>query len=656
MELTDIKGIGSARAEKLKSMGIFSPMDLLLRFPDSYIDTQAAPDLNSVTEGEHITVKAVVTQKAARRFIRRGLSITTLSVKASENTINLSWFNMPFAARQYEQGDIVYVSGTLKKFKGNFKISNPTVMRSSADDPSVIPIYKVAGIPSKTFSAAVKATLNEVTIEGFVPNYLREKYGMTTLDNAISRVHFPKSIDDAAIAADTITLENLAFLVSSYRLVKNNVRTVYYNNENKSKLDKFISGLPYSLTSGQLNAVYKAVERLNSNEKMNLLIQGDVGCGKTAVALCLMYYCYLSGYQSAILVPTEILARQHYDTMIKLLEPHGLKCELFTASLSAAQKSKAAFNIKQGIVACIVGTHALFNDEIEYYNLQLVITDEQQRFGVNQRARFESKAKQADAIVMSATPIPRTLAMALYGELDQIFIHSMPQNRAKVISRIVPESKINGMFNYIYNQALSGYQTYLICPRIEKDDTLNSVAELNERLQNTQLKPYLGVIHGKMKEKEKVAVMNDFKSGKIRVLISTTVIEVGVDVPNATTVVIFDADRYGLSELHQMRGRVGRGNIDSYCFITSNVSSAVNRLHSFCACVDGFELAELDFKLRGAGDFIGTNQHGGAKNINAEMIIKARDLSNDMLAVNSIAYSIKNSLKNEEFIKSITLN
>lgn len=654
MELTDIKGIGAARAEKLNSIGIIRPTDLLLRFPDLYLQTAASFPVDA-REGDGVSFRAVVKTRAVRSFIRRGLSVTKMTFLADGVSVVCSWFNMPFMGRTLEVGDEVYICGTVKRFKGVVQFTNPLVRKAANGDPDIIPVYKINGFPSKTFAEAVSCAL-KLKVSGFIPDGLRAEFALPDLITAITSVHFPKSMAEVAASRRALAIEDLSYMISTYRLVKKTEKRANVYQDKSDAMRDFIASLPYELTGEQARAVNSIVEKLKSGDVLNALIQGDVGCGKTVIAICAMYFAALNGYQSVLMAPTEILARQHYANMINILERHGVRCELVCGSLSSAQRQTALFNVKYGNAKCVVGTHALIGEDIVFDKLSLVITDEQQRFGVNQRAKLQNKAETADSIVMTATPIPRTLAMAFYGELDQITVKGLPARRAPIKTSIVPSSKISGMFDYILKKAEEGEQTYLVCSRIETDENLTSCESLKKQLGATELKPYIGVLHGKMKETLKNSVMEKFKRGEIKVLISTTVVEVGIDVPNATTAVIFDADRYGLSELHQIRGRVGRGDKISYCFLLSENDAAIDRIKQFTACRDGFELAELDFTIRGAGDFIGTKQHGGAGLINTEIIDTARALSDKLVKNSDAVKEISASITREEFIKSVTMN
>ncbi len=609
-------------------------------------------------DGEEISFLGTVTKEAVRQFIRRGLTIVTCYFVNNGITVKCSWFNQPFAARSLKIGDKVYVTGKVKRFGKALQITNPTLLQPKAEDGEIIPLYKTA-IPSRTFEDAVKTALDNVRINSYIPRDIARKFGIMPLTEALFGVHLPKNKEQLIKARRSVSIENLCYVITTYRLVKDDKRDFMYNAAVET-VDKYIKSLPFELTPDQKNAIDVIISGMRSDKLVNMLVQGEVGCGKTVVALCAMYYAAMSGFQAAIMAPTEILARQHYATMSKILEPFGVKSQLLCASMSKAQKETALFNIRYGVVSCIVGTQSLISDDIDYNDLRLVIVDEQQRFGVNQRAKLERKGKKTDIIVMTATPIPRTLALSLYGELKVSEIHALPSGRPKIHTSIVPEKKIKDMYRYIGECAGRDERTYIICPRIaDTDNDVTGVEQIYSMLKNSSLAPITGCINGKMKEPDKTAVMSDFKSGKLKILVSTTVIEVGIDVPEATNIIVYDAERFGLAQLHQIRGRVGRGSKESYCFLLGGQNSpeALDRLKKFCFVTDGFSVSELDFKLRGAGDFVGLRQHGaGTLEIDEDIIESARTLSEAVIEDGSSSDAIIRSMNNPEFIRSVTMN
>lgn len=658
MELCEIKGIGAKRVQSLNDSGIYTPTDLLLRFPDKYIYSDGKLD-RSIAVGDEISFVGEVSAEATRRFIRRGLTVVGCAFTNNGITVRCSWFNQPFAARNLKIGDKVYVIGKVKKFKNIIQLTNPTLVTPQEGDGSIIPVYKTA-IPSRTFAAAVKTALDNVSVNSFVPREIGEKFGLMPLQKALRAVHSPTTKAQLAAARRSVAVENMCYVITSYRLLKDDARDFTYKTPDLAA-DEFIKSLPFRITAGQRSAIAAITSAMRSDKLMNMLVQGEVGCGKTVVALAAMYACAKSGFQAALMAPTEVLARQHYDTMIKMLEPLGVRVQLLCASMNKVQRETALFNIRYGTASIIVGTQSLIGEVVDFCDLRLVIVDEQQRFGVNQRAKLEEKGGKSDMIVMTATPIPRTLALSLYGELQQTEIRELPANRPVIHTSVVPAAKVQGMYKYITEKAAVDERTYIICPRISGDDEedVNSVEKVYAGIKKTALGSLCGCVHGKMKDAEKNEIMSAFKSGKIKVLVSTTVVEVGIDVPEATNVVIYDAERFGLAQLHQIRGRVGRGTKESYCFLLtdSDDPDALNRLKNFCAVRDGFSVSELDFKLRGAGDFVGLKQHGtGTLEIDGEIIERSRTLSDALIADGSSSDSILKSLNDPDFIRSVTLN
>ncbi len=657
LELSQIKGIGAKRLQALNEMGIYTPSDLLLRFPDMYVDVGAKIERN-VRDGDSVSFLGELVVPAKRSFIRRGLNVVNCTFSNNGINVRCSWFNQPYAARNLIPGEKVYVIGKVKKFKSSIQLVNPTLLTPNDCDGEIVPVYKTP-IPSRTFESAVKTALGNVKVNGYIPNDVSQRFGMMPLQSALSCIHNPRDFMELAIARRSVSIENLCYVITSYRLLKDDGRDFTYSTTDDN-VNEFIGSLPFTLTSQQRKAIDDIISALRSDKLVNSLVQGEVGCGKTVVALAVMYFVAKSGFQSALMAPTEVLARQHYETMIKYLEPLGIKTQLLCASMTAKQREAALFNIKYGNADCIVGTQSLIGEDTVFRDLKLVIADEQQRFGVNQRAKLENKGVKTDMIVMTATPIPRTLALSLYGELQQIEIRELPASRPKIHTSCVPPEKVESMYKYISNKASLDERTYIICPRIESgDDEVTSVENVYDKLKRMDFGSLVGCVHGKMKDADKNKVMFDFKSGKIKVLVSTTVVEVGIDVPEATTVVVYDAERFGLAQLHQIRGRVGRGTKESYCFLIcgNNDPDSLARLKDFCVLGDGFSVSELDFKLRGAGDFVGLRQHGnGNTEINTDIIDRARTISNILVNNKDISDMVLDSLKSPEFIKSVTMN
>ena len=664
MEFKDIKGLGESRIRKLQAAGITRPLDLLLHFPYKYVDVSLPVDLSTLCDGDELTVCGVIANEPKVQYLRKGLSIIKVILRTDYGEIDVAWFNQKFLARSLPHGKQLYVTGKVKKFRNRISLSAPVILQSIGK--RIVPLYRsISGVPQRLLSDAVEMILARSEIHGYIPDEVRKKHRLPTLSAAFAEVHRPSSVESAMSAARALSLEKLGYMLGMFDLVKENneERRRFVYNTGDEALRERIDSLPFALTDGQNAALREIICSLKSGSSMNRLLQGDVGCGKTIVALLAMYYAHLNGYQSVLMAPTEVLAVQHYKSAIRFLENAGVKSVLLCGSLTKNEREDALFHIRNQDADIIIGTHALLGDDVEFNRLALVITDEQQRFGVNQRSRVENKAVGADTLVMTATPIPRTLALCMYGELEQSNIRSLPRNKAEITTAIVYENKFASMFSYLAERVNFGEQSYVVCPRIENDDETNLVSalEMADILRRKFPSVSIGLLHGKLKDTEKAEVMNRFRDGKIGILVSTTVIEVGIDVPTAANIVICNPERYGLSQLHQLRGRVGRGQTKSYCFLPLN-QPADERLQFFCECRDGFALSEYDFNQRGAGDFIGTRQHGDCDDlpvkIDSELILSAKQIAREMLSDAQTAERLRAGLTEgtEQYVQSITLN
>ena len=665
MEFSDIKGFGEKRIAMLKEAGINSLADLIMHFPSYYLFLNRLNDLNKAEEGERVVILARTSDKPKAAYLKKRLSIVKVKFVYDGKNVWCSWFNQPFMARNIIPETYYYIYGKLKKHKSSYEIVAPKIIRFTGNEPDVIPIYKSIGkIGSQLISDAVKTALNAVRVDSFIPRYLAVKYGLTDLNAAFNDIHFPRSQADVEAAKRAISTEKLAYMLAAYSLIRASfdLRRVFMYGNGLSKIEGAINGLPYKLTQAQQDSLTKIFKGLSAKERLNVLLEGDVGCGKTVVAFLCMYYAALNGYQSVLMAPTEILAFQHYRNGVESLEKFGLKCEYVSASLNKKERETALFNISVGNADCIFCTHAVLNDNVVFRKLALVIVDEQHRFGVAQRAGLENKSKGADSIVMSATPIPRTLALTLYGDLERIVIDEMPLRKAEIITKRVPKAKEADMWDYIMKKAESGEQTYVVVPRISDDEEDKLSAEAVYEKYKKRFGDKIGLLHGRQKDSVKNRTMSAFAAGEISVLVATTVVEVGIDVKNATCMVIYDADRFGLAQLHQLRGRVGRGEKKSYCFVLSDSDNEESRerLDYFVNCRDGFSLAEYDFSHRGAGDFLGYEQHGAGDGLlsDPDIIGCAKSLKDELLSDDEAMRKIKNSLEDGkyEFYGGITLN
>ena len=663
MELEEIKGLGAKRISKLKESGINDVSDLLTLFPQSYIDLTTCEKPSTCVGSGAVTLSGTVSQQAKVKYIRKGLFLTTVVMRGDgDEEYECGWFNRKYIKNTLSFGKQFFVHGKIERYGKKLSMSNPTIISKSDGLPPIYPVYRpVKGVPSNVLISAIDAVLENVKISSYLNEETIKKFSLIELDRAFAHIHRPPDTKSLETAKRTVAIENLSCNIALYSILKHSGEKTHVYTDKRSELDEFLKSLPFELSEDQKSSIDDILSDLHSSEKMNRLLQGDVGCGKTVVALSAMLYAALNGFQSVLMSPTEILAKQHYETACALFGAYDIGIEFLSSSVSQSERRSALERIERGKSLIVIGTHALISDDVSFSDLALIITDEQQRFGVKQRGMLENKAQNADCLVMSATPIPRTIALTLYGDLVQSKIHTLPKKKARTLTRFVPKHKIGDMLGYVLDKAEKGEQTYMVCPRID-DDELISVNTLYEKLSKTKLKPYLGVLHGQQSDEEKNRAMRQFASKSARVLITTSIIEVGIDIPDATGIVIFNAERYGLSQLHQMRGRVGRGTLDSYCFILSDLDSekSKERLEYFIRCNDGFELAEYDFKMRGAGDFLGTRQHGDSflTSVNKPIIDTAREIAGDLSESAEFKKRILESTNKGQliFIEKLTLN
>lgn len=660
MKLCDIKGLGEKRIAKLAECGIYDPIDLLMLFPYAYFDRNNRVDWDKTASGEDVIFRGTPVGRPLIKHVRRGLSFVKAAFVSEGRTITCTWFNQDYVFGRICSGERFLIAGKVKRIGKNIEIVAPQILPER--DTDVMPLYKLPkGITQSVMSDAVRTILSRVDVKGYVSAELAHKYGLMPLSDAFRAVHLPYDTAETSVARRSIAMENLAYTLSVYNIAKGNgvdTRKKRYSAD-VNKIYVAMDELPFTLTKGQSDAVKEILDELHSTHRMNVLLQGDVGSGKTIVAFLAMYYAVLSGYQCAVMAPTEILAAQHYEKAVRFFGEKGIKVSLLTGSMKSAERNSVKSDISSGATGITIGTHAVIGADVAYKNLGLTVVDEQHRFGVCQRGSLENKADGADNIVMSATPIPRTLALTLYGQLKSIELRMRPGGRNNIMTAIVPERKLGNMYEYIKNKAAIGENTYIVCPRVDSDDTVSAVGLYNELKCGALAGVGVGLLHGRQKESEKAAAMRDFSTGKTRVLVSTTVIEVGIDVRQATTMVIFGAEYFGLGQLHQLRGRVGRDGRASYCFLVSDEPS--ERIKFLCETSDGFELAEYDFNMRGAGDFLGTRQHGNSAaagvRIDADMIAKAKSISDELLSDRSVRDALAvGAEEKSEFIRSLSLN
>lgn len=613
-----IKGVGEARAMAFRSLGVSTVGELLRFYPRAYEDWGNITPISQCVIGENVCVKATVMFPPKNQRVRGGMLIAKGTVTDGDDVIAVTFFNNKYIEKMLKSGEeyLFYGKITLGKFAAREMIS-PMFIRS-AQSVEIKPIYpQNKNITSKVIQSTVQNALEKIEkIPEYLPEYILERFNLVTLDEAIRHIHFPKNDGELQKARDRLIFDELFILqLSLLTLKEDNSAADTKNIINKDYTEEFFSLLPFVPTNAQKRAVNEAIADMQSGKQMNRLLQGDVGSGKTAVAASIVYTAAKNGMQSALMAPTEVLAAQHFETFIRLFENSGIRCELITGSTKAKEKKEIKERLKNGEIDLIIGTHALIQDDVEFSALGLVITDEQHRFGVKQRTGLCSKGDNPHVYVMSATPIPRTLALIFFGDLNVSILDELPPGRQKIDTYAVKSGKRGSMFEFIRKHLDMGYQAYIVCPLVEESELVQGVMSAEDYFKKAQpLFPNyrLDLLHGKMTPKKKDEVMMKFKNGETQLLISTVVIEVGVDVPNAVIMVIENAERFGLSQLHQLRGRVGRGKAKSHCILVTDATGdeATARMNIMCETTDGFKIADEDLKLRGPGDFFGTRQHG----------------------------------------------
>lgn len=610
-----LKGVGEKRAELLRKKGIDTVGALLRFYPRAYLDWQNITPISECHEGENVCVRAKITSPVKTANIRRGMTLYKFSAADDSGVIEVTLFNRKYLAENLREGRSYLFYGKLGYGITLRQMSSPEIM--PAEYIGIEPVYAATeGLSSKTIEKIMKnALVYTDSMQDAIPDGIRQKNGLCDFKTALKSIHFPLERQALESAKRRLVFEELFVLQTGLLFLKRRRRALAGCTVKKNLLEEFKKTLSFKLTGAQERVINECLTDMMSPRPMNRLIQGDVGSGKTAVAAALMYISAGNGFQSALMAPTELLAEQHFKTLCKITENSGIKCALLTGSLTKKQKDEVKAGLKSGEIKVAVGTHALLTDDVEFESLGLVVTDEQHRFGVGQRGRLSSKGNNPHTLVMSATPIPRTLGLIIYGDLDISIIDEYPAGRQRIATYCVDSSYNARVYNYIKKFIAEGRQAYIVCPLVDENEALGikSASEYYEELSENQFKDYtVGLLHGKMKPKDKESVMRRFAAGEIQLLISTTVIEVGIDVPNAALMVIENAERFGLSQLHQLRGRIGRGEYSSACILISDVKSGdtKRRLDVIKNNTDGFKIADEDLKLRGPGDFLGSRQHG----------------------------------------------
>lgn len=640
-ELETIEGIGPKTKELLNKIKIYTVEDLLNYYPYRY-DIIKRSDLSNLSDGDKIIIDGIVEGQPTTIYINKSLKKMIFRISTKTMILNITLYNRAHLYSDLKSGKEITIIGKYNKLKNTVIVSD---IRFGLLPPSakIEPIYYTTeGLTVKQISKFEAIALeNDYDVIDLVPRYIEEKYNLMNKKSAIKNIHVPEDILLLKKARQRIKYEELFMYVLKINYLKNKINNdnlAIERNIDKDKLDKFIKSLPFELTLDQDKAVNDIINDLSIKKRMNRLLQGDVGSGKTVIALIAVYANYLSKYQSALMAPTEILAVQHYEEAKKIFSKYKLNIALLTSSTSNKDKKTIYEELENGKIDLIIGTQALIQENVKYKKLGLVITDEQHRFGVNQRDTFKSKGISPDVLSMSATPIPRTYALTIYGDTDVSSIKSKPKGRKEIITVFKKEKDITDVLEMMKKELKLNHQIYVVAPMIdtESDSEKESVYDLEEKMNKAFGKiSKIGIIHGKLDSKDKDKVMKDFEKNKINILISTTVIEVGVNVPNASMIVIFNANMFGLSTLHQLRGRVGRGDTQSYCVLVAKESE--ERLRFLENTSDGFEISEYDFQTRGEGDLFGTRQSGelGLKMANIKrdfkMLLKAKEDADEFI-------------------------
>ena len=617
-----IKGVGPARVKLLNKLGIYTLNDIINYYPRTYEDRSKIKKLNDVYDGEEILIIAKVITNAIVRRIRKGLTLFKVIVTDGSNNCEITWYNQEYIKEKIRKDNTYKFYGKVSNKYGKLEMNTPIVeeMNVSKNTGKIVPIYpSTNNLTQNVLRSIVENAIKEVNgrLIETLPDYILKEYNLCSLDYAIKKIHFPDSFSEYNIARKRLAFEE----IMTMQLLLMKLKKSYNNELNGIQFDKnikmsdVINDLPYKLTRAQLKVLEEIDSDMESKKCMNRLLQGDVGSGKTVVSIIASYKAVKSGMQVAIMAPTAILATQHLEEFNKILSKYNIKSELLISSITKKNKNEILERLKNGEIDIIIGTHALLEENVIFNKLGLVVTDEQHRFGVKQREKIISKGTNPDTLVMTATPIPRTLALILYADLDISIIDELPPNRKKIDTFAVTKGLENRVNNFIKKQINEGRQIYVVCPLVEESEEINakSVMELAEKYKNDIFREYrVEYLHGKMKTKEKDTIMEKFKKGDIDILISTTVIEVGVNVPNASIMVVENAERFGLAQLHQLRGRVGRGEYKSYCILKYQGNSDVikQRMKIMQDTNDGFVISEKDLELRGSGEFFGTRQHG----------------------------------------------
>lgn len=617
-----IKGVGPSRVKILNYLGLYKLEDVIEYYPRAYEDRTKIKQIADMEDGEEglISVTAVTSVTVMR--LKRNMTMSRAIVRDDSDSCLVTWFNQPYIKDSIKAGESYKLYGRISRKNGKIEMNTPVFDRDGEQKNTgkIIPIYPTTKtLNENTLRRIIQNSLEMVNgkLEEDIPQYIIKEYQLQNINEAIQQIHFPDSFENMKKARTRFVFEELLSMQLALLKLKNQynseIRGINYSKN--VKMSDVINVLPFNLTKAQIKVLEEIDKDMESTKPMNRLLQGDVGSGKTVVAMIAAYKAVKSGYQVAVMAPTTILAMQHIENFNSVLNQFGIKCEVLVSNISPKRKAELLERLKTGDIDILIGTHALIQENVEFSKLGLVITDEQHRFGVKQRSIIEGKGKNPDVLVMTATPIPRTLAIILYGDLDISIIDELPPNRKKIETIAVKPEMTDRINEFIKKNINEGRQCYIVCPFVEENEEMDikAVETSFEKYKTEVFTNYkVEMLHGKMKQKDKDRVMQDFKDGNVDVLVSTTVIEVGVDVPNANIMLVENAERFGLAQLHQLRGRVGRGEYQSYCVLKYNSKSEVvtERMKIMTKTDDGFKIAEKDLELRGSGEFFGTKQHG----------------------------------------------
>lgn len=618
-----IKGVGPRKTGYLNRLQIETVEDLLYFFPRNYEDRRKIEKIIDLVDGEKTNIEIVLKNNPTTFKPSKKMSITKAIGRDDTGEIQLVWFNQDYIAALLKIGDSIKAHGRVKKSGMITELHNPIYIKSNEKSDKigrVLPIYNLTEkFKNNDMIKIMSHVLDEYLkfLTESIPASVIEKYSLLSIRESLRNIHFPKDRNMYLKARNRLVFDELFIMQLGLLLLKNKYKnnTDYIEYKEVKEIDSFLDSLPFSLTDAQKKVFLEISKDMKSRKQMNRLVQGDVGSGKTIIAVLAMYKAYKNGYQSVFMAPTEILAAQHLESMNCLFKDYGITCELLASSVTKKNKEKIIEKLKSGEIDILIGTHALIEDYVEFKNLGLAITDEQHRFGVRQRAKLSAKGNSPDILIMTATPIPRTLALILHGDLDVSVIDELPPGRKKIKTYVRTEKDRENIYSFVEDEIAKGRQIYIVCPLVEESETLNltSATELYEKLKETEFKgKRVELLHGKMKPREKDEVMINFKNGEIDILVSTTVIEVGVNVPNASIMIIENSERFGLAQLHQLRGRIGRGQYQSYCILMNEGRGKISkeRMKIMEQTNDGFLISEKDLEIRGPGEFFGIRQHG----------------------------------------------